>query len=129
MKINEIESSDLEDLLLPNDEHIPTLEEVLNLLKGKLCINIEFKTDDYETVYLTLKMVKEKNMLNQIETSSFLFKVKEHILKATEELELPNKINFGFLIWLDEWEEPELGYENKGDSMNLDSRMITERNE
>lgn len=99
------------------------------MTKGKICINLEFKTDDYETTYLTLKLVKEKGMLHQIDTSSYFFKVRENVMKACEELKIDQKIHFGFLMWLDEWEEPELKPEYKGDSINLDSRMLTAKRE
>jgi len=71
IKINEIDSTELDSIILKNDETIPTLEEMLEVCKGKLYMNIEFKQPDEELMFLVIEMIKKKEMLDQIEISSF----------------------------------------------------------
>ena len=58
--------------LKESNQKIPTLNEVLDLCKDKIFINIELKDPNInETFDGVIKLITSKNMLNQIQISSF----------------------------------------------------------
>lgn len=56
-------------------EPIPTFQEVIDLVKGKMKINIELKANKHEKMLAerTLKIVEENNFLDQVIFTSFKF--------------------------------------------------------
>jgi glycerophosphoryl diester phosphodiesterase len=69
---------------------IPTLDEVLDLLKGKLIVNIEIKALQTSTVGIgmdTVKAVREHNMEDQVIVSSFNPMALRRAKKAGPEIE------------------------------------------
>jgi glycerophosphoryl diester phosphodiesterase len=58
--------------MIETNSKIPTLNEVLDLCKNKIFINIELKDPDLdETFNQVIKLIEEKKMINQIGISSF----------------------------------------------------------
>lgn len=94
-----VHSKDLKDWKLPNDETIPTLEEVLLLCKGKIKVNIELKEENERIVKPTLGLVIKMDMLDQVVFSSFLHTHKDKLEEVKRELNVANNLEFGFLVW------------------------------
>ena len=70
-------------------KEIPTLEEVLDLCKDKIFINIEIKDFQYKLAFnIVIDLIKKKNMLNQISISSLRYQY----LKLIEKFNKNNKI-------------------------------------
>ena len=70
-------------------KEIPTLEEVLDLCKDKIFINIEIKDYQYKLAFnIVIDLIKKKNMLNQISISSLRYQY----LKLIEKFNKNNKI-------------------------------------
>ena len=75
-------------------QNIPTLEQVLDLCKNTIFINIELKDPNInETFNQVIKLLEEKKMLNQIAISSFNINYYDLILKYN--LKHEEKIEFG----------------------------------
>ncbi len=70
------------------NEPVPTLQKVIDLIKGKMKLNIELKTNGHEKKLAerTLKLVEDNNFLDQVIFTSFKFseidKVRELNKKA-----------------------------------------------
>ena len=80
--------------LKETNEKIPTLNEVLDLCKNTIFINIELKDPNIiETFNQVIKLVEEKKMINQIAFSSFNNKYYDLILNYN--LTHEQKIEFG----------------------------------
>ena len=73
---------------------IPSLQEVLDLCKNKIFINIELKDNDLnETFNQVIKLIEEKKMMNQIALSTFNINYYDLIFKYN--LSHEEKIEFG----------------------------------
>lgn len=75
-------ASELQSLEMEQAEHIPTLEEVLRALKGKIQLNIELKQMGNYYPQLeerVLEVIEEFDMLNQVVITSFDFDALEKI--------------------------------------------------
>jgi len=117
-------SKDLKDWKLPNDESIPTLEEVLLLCKDRIHVNIELKEESERVVKPTLELVQRMNMLNQVCFSSFVHKHKGNLEKARQELAIEKELEFGFLVWqLEDFPEYKKTACN-GDTLNIDIELL-----
>jgi len=68
--IAELTYREIRDLDAGNSEKIPTLDEVLDYVQGKMKINIELKVTDIENKVLSA--VKTRNMISDVIISSFL---------------------------------------------------------
>ena len=80
--------------LKETNQKIPTLNEVLNLCKNQIFINIELKDPNViETFNQVINLIEEKKMLNQIALSSFNSKYYGLILNYN--LTHEEKIEFG----------------------------------
>ena len=78
------------------NDKMPTLEEVFQLCKGKLFINIEIKDGRYDKLFpVLIDLIKKYDMFDQISLSSF----KHNYAKYVQEFNQKNekKIEFGFL--------------------------------
>ena len=76
------------------NQKIPTLEEVLDLCKNVIFINIELKDSNInETFNSVIKLIENKKMINQIALTSFNIKYYDLILKYN--LSHEEKIEFG----------------------------------
>lgn len=75
-------------------ESIPTLQEVIDLVKGKMKLNIELKTNKHEKKLAerTLKIVEDNNFLDQVVFTSFKF------AEADKVKELNPKAKVGYLF-------------------------------
>lgn len=76
------------------DEPIPTLQEVINLVKGKMKLNIELKTNKHEKMLAerTLRIVEANNFLDQVVFTSFKF------AEADKIRELNPKAKIGYIF-------------------------------
>ena len=76
-------------------ETVATLEEVFKLAKDKIFINIEMKDPNVEeTLAICAELIEKMDMFNQICMSSF----DHRYYKALREMNLTDKIEFGFLL-------------------------------
>ena len=78
------------------NDKMPTLEEVFQLCKGKLFVNIEIKDGRYDKLFpVLIDLIKKYDMFDQISLSSF----KHNYAKYVQEFNQKNekKIEFGFL--------------------------------
>lgn len=90
-------ASELQSFRVNEDEHIPTLEEVLRALKGKIQLNIELKQmGDYypELEERVLEVIEEFNMLDQVVITSFDFDALERIRQLSRDVRI-GLITFG----------------------------------
>ena len=82
---------------VPGNEPIPTLDEVIQLCKNKIFMNIEIKDKRIEKVFpIVIEIIEKYDIQNQIQLSSFYHefyyeKLKEYNMKNEK------KIEFGFL--------------------------------
>ena len=80
------------------EQKIPTLEEVLDLCKDKIFLNIEIKDPNIEETFdKVVKLLEQKKMFNQIDISSFVHGYHPLIEKYKKEHE--EKIEFGYLYY------------------------------
>jgi len=122
---SKVESKDLKNWRLPNDELIPTLEEVLLLAKDKVNVNIEFKEETQRVVKPTVEMVVKLGMLNQVCFSSFMHKHKIWLEEVRLELNIPHPLEFGFLVWqLQDFGEMLSTTATSSDTLNIDIDLL-----
>ncbi|WP_337031254.1 glycerophosphodiester phosphodiesterase [Paenibacillus illinoisensis] len=96
-RVADYTASELQSFHIKQDEHIPTLEEVLRALKGKIGLNIELK--QMGTCYpqleeKVLEVIKEFSMLDQVVITSFDFDALERIRQLSSEVRI-GLITFG----------------------------------
>ncbi|MET3941557.1 glycerophosphoryl diester phosphodiesterase [Paenibacillus sp. PvP094] len=96
-RVADYSASELQSFHIEQDEHIPTLEEVLRALKGNIGLNIELK--QMGTYYpqleeKVLEVIKEFNMLDQVVITSFDFDALERIRQLSSEVRI-GLITFG----------------------------------
>ncbi|MFK0524328.1 glycerophosphodiester phosphodiesterase [Paenibacillus illinoisensis] len=96
-RVADYTASELQSFCIKQDEHIPTLEEVLRALKGKIGLNIELK--QMGTYYpqleeKVLEVIKEFSMLDQVVITSFDFDALEKIRQLSSEVRI-GLISFG----------------------------------
>ena len=108
-----------------HEQKIPTLEEVLDLCKDKIFLNIELKdTNIEETFNIVVKLIEEKKMFNQIDISSFVHGYYDFIQKYNNEHN--EKIEFGFLYHgQTDKEFIPYKFENSGNTMNVYQKDVT----
>lgn len=110
---------------LPNDELIPTLEEVLLMAKDKINVNIEFKEETQRVVKPTVEMVIKLGMLNQVCFSSFMHKHKTWLEEVRLELNIPHPLEFGFLVWqLQDFGDLLTNTATSTDTLNIDIDLL-----
>jgi len=127
--ISKINHEDLESLLLKNGERILSLEEVLDVCKDKITLNIEFKDPNEEIVGITLGLIQERNMLKQVTFSAF-----HHFLRNTLAEEVVKRgirvpISFGFLSNVYQPRFPAYEDTFPGDALNIDVRFLRQNRE
>ncbi|PYY25201.1 glycerophosphodiester phosphodiesterase [Paenibacillus illinoisensis] len=96
-RVADYSASELQSFHIKQDEHIPTLEEVLRALKGKIGLNIELKQMGAYYPHLeekVLEVIKEFNMLDQVVITSFDFDALERIRQLSSEVRI-GLITFG----------------------------------
>jgi len=117
-------AEDLKKMRLPNDETIPTLEEVLLLCKDRIHVNIELKEESYRVIKPTLELVQRMDMFDQVCFSSFVHKHKQNVEDARKELSLERNLEFGFLVWTLQDFETYLQVASVGDALNIDIELL-----
>lgn len=125
--VNNVTFEELRKLEYKKDpeEKIPTLEEVLDLCKDKIFLNIEIKDSQIEETFnLVVKLLEEKKMFNQIDISSFVHGYHEFVDQYNKTHD--EKIEFGFL-YDDKTEKKFIPYkfENSGSTMNVYQKDVT----
>ena len=91
--INNVTYDYIQKMNLNNKEKgIPTLEEVLDICKNKIFINIELKDYQYELTFnIVTNLIAKKNMFNQISLSSYRYKyyslIEEFNINHSEKIE------------------------------------------
>lgn len=110
-----------------DEQTVPTFNDVLDLCKNKIFINVELKDPNInETFTEVIKLIEEKKMINQIAISSFIHDYYDLILKYNNEHD--EKIEFGFL-YHDKNEKgakiKPVNFNYKGFSMNIYQKDIT----
>ena len=125
--VNNVTFEELRKLEYKKDpeEKIPTLEEVLDLCKDKIFLNIEIKDSQIEETFnLVVKLLEEKKMFNQIDISSFVHGYHEFVDQYNKTHD--EKIEFGFL-YEDKTEKKFIPYkfENSGSTMNVYQKDVT----
>jgi glycerophosphoryl diester phosphodiesterase len=107
------------------EQKIPTLEEVLDLCKDKIFLNIELKDGQIEETFnIVVKLIEERNMLDQIDISSFRHEYYKCIEKYNEEHQ--KKIEFGYLYYDKKDKEfIPYNYEHSGNTMNVYHKDVT----
>lgn len=95
--VNNLKLSEIKKLKTKKtNQEIPTLEEVLDLCKNKIFINIEIKDPNInETFEKLIYLLEKKEMINQIAISSFHHQYYD--LVKIYNLNHENKIEFGFI--------------------------------
>jgi len=124
--IGEIEFESLKTYTLRNGEKIPTLEEVLDLCKGKVHVNIEIKETREEVIEKVLELLEERNMFQEITFSSFNHTLREQLTRRVGLRRITEKVSFGFLMELEEIKFPDYQLAQPGDSINVDIRYLQE---
>ena len=125
-KLTEIDSHDLKNYTLLNGEKILFFEEVLDLCKDKISINIEIKDTREEIVENILDMLLEKDMLGQVSFSSFHHYLRKKLTSEVQKRGIKEDLSFGFLNHIYDLRFPEYGVDTlPGDSLNLDIRYLT----
>jgi glycerophosphoryl diester phosphodiesterase len=76
---------------------VPLLDEVFNITKNKICVNVEFKGEDLNGALEVLKLCVKYDNLEQVHFSSFNWKFAEALDKARKELNIAARQPFGFL--------------------------------
>ncbi|MBE0525524.1 MAG: glycerophosphodiester phosphodiesterase [Candidatus Thorarchaeota archaeon] len=99
-------------------EKIPTLEEVLDYVRGKMKINIELKVTDIEKEVLTL--VNERKMISDVTISSFL----HGTLISTRRLD--NSVSTAVLVSKLQDEMISYVMEHEANALNPDYKVLTQ---
>ena len=126
--VNNITLEELLKLKLKGDEDqkVPTFNEVLDLCKNKIFINIEIKDPNInDTFNEVIKLIEEKKMIDQIAISSFHHEYYNLISKYNGEHN--EKIEFGFL-YFDKAEKDNFKpykFNTNGCSMNIYQKDVT----
>jgi len=128
--IPSIEYKDLYKYTLKNGETIPSLAEVLDICKGKICLNIEVKESKEIVMAKVLDLLQERQMFDQITFSSFLHYHRETLTKEISLRRLEHKVTFGFLMRVINPRLPNYEVEcREGDSLNVDIRYLENHRE
>ena len=105
--VNNITFEEIRKLEFKKDpeQKIPTLEEVLDLCKDKIFLNIEIKDSQIEETFnIVVKLIEKRKMFNQIDISSFVHGYyplvekynKEHEEKIEVPIYMPGFVPDGF---------------------------------
>lgn len=114
---------------LPNGDYIPTLNELLELCKGKLDVNIELKGENLDLLSKVFEIVEKTKMFDSICISSFYHPFYEKFLELKKSFKIKGNICFGFLLWQENDSRqffdniPKRFFENKN-SINLELTLL-----
>jgi len=123
--ISQIHSDDMRKFTLYNGETVPTLAEVMDTCKDKVCLNIEIKEVREEVIEKVLDLIEERNMFDQVTFSSFNHYLREKLIKEMEIRKLDHRLTFGFLMRVIDPTMPNYGVQTRpGDSINIDIRFL-----
>jgi glycerophosphoryl diester phosphodiesterase len=129
IKIGEVYSYDLGKYTLRNGEKIPTLEEVLDTCKDKICLNIEIKETRELVIEKVLELVIAKKMLEQINFSSFQHYLRDTLHTEVKKRNLEDRVTFGYLMRIQDKAIRNYDEAQPGDSLNIDIRFLEQQRE
>jgi len=95
--VYEMTLQELRSQTVLNGNVVPLLDEVFDLTKNKICLNIEFKGEDLRTPEEVLRLCLAHDNLEQVQFSSFNWKFAEAYDAARESLRILYRAPFGFL--------------------------------
>ncbi|CAI2380017.1 unnamed protein product [Moneuplotes crassus] len=117
--ITEITLEQIKRYELPNGDHIPTFEELLDVCAGKIVMNIEIKDPNKEVCQIVLDIIKQRELTREaVNFSSF----HHEILTALKEID--DNFDFGYLYRSEEELDPEY-YPHHGESVNIAINHVT----
>jgi len=129
-KIGNIELKDLNNYTLHNGEKIPTLAEVFDTCRDKVCLNIEVKETKEEVMGKIVDLLAERNMFDQVYFSSFNHGHRETLTREVKSRNIVTGVSFGFLMSITNIQFP--NYDSgvqSGDALNLDIRYLEKNRE
>lgn len=119
-KITELTLEQIKSLDLPENEEVPTLEELLDLCAGKIHLNVEIKDPNIEICQIVMDMLKDRGYTGEtVCFSSF----KHHILKELKNID--PSFPCGYLYEYDEAMDVAY-YPEHGDSVNIPYSHLTQ---
>jgi len=124
VKIGDVESQDLGKYTLRNGQKIPTLAEVFDTCKDKVCLNIEIKETKEEVIEKVLDLLEAKDMFEQAYFSSFNHYLRGKIAKEVELRSIKDKVAFGYLVRIQDKTFRSFDDAQSGDSLNMDIRFL-----
>jgi glycerophosphoryl diester phosphodiesterase len=129
IKIGEVYAEDLKQYTLRNGEKIPTLADVLDTCKDKICLNIEIKETRELVIEKSLDLLIERKMLDQINFSSFQHYMREKLLREMTIRNMEDRVTFGYLMRITDKVISNYEAAHPGDSLNLDIRFLEQQRE
>jgi glycerophosphoryl diester phosphodiesterase len=127
--IGQIDSKDLKKYTLRNGEKIPTLAEVFDTCKDKICQNIEIKETKEEVIEKVLDLIQEKKLFDQINFSSFNHYLRDKLNREVKDRKIEDQVTFGYLNRITDNKIRNYDEARAGDSLNLDIRFLEQQRE
>jgi len=118
-KINDLELEQIKSIVLPNNETIPTFEELLEVCANKIRLNIELKDKNIELCQLVLDMLYEKEVTPEM---AWFTSFDHNMLKEIKRLDPSFEV--GYLYEPTDMMAPEY-YSKNGDSWNICINMLS----
>jgi len=122
-KINQYDYFEISKIKLENNHIIPKLEDVFQLCKNKIFLNLEIKDTNHKLAFDEVyKLIVDFNMHNQVAISSFYHDYYQEIKIKN----LDSQIEFGFLYDIAELRINEINFEFMNSTLNFYFREINE---
>jgi glycerophosphoryl diester phosphodiesterase len=117
--ISDLTLEQVKSITLPNNEKIPTLEEVLSLCRDRMNLNLEIKDKKIDICQIVLDLLGKYNFdKNSVVFSSFEHKVMDHMKTLDPSYKL------GYLYEYYDQMDPDY-YPKHGDSCNIPYNHLT----
>ena len=120
--INDIPLEHLKQIVLPNGERIPTLEELIDEFHGKVVFNCEVKEASPEFAQILIDLLMNRDVTEGFVVSSFLTKQLDLIGTLAQEQGLKITIAYGY-EFIDTMQPDE--YLRSGDIITFDYKCMT----
>jgi glycerophosphoryl diester phosphodiesterase len=117
--VDDMTLAQVKSITLPNEEKIPTLEEVLELWKDKIRLMLDIKSKNLEVIQIIFDMLKDKGYTkDSVNFVSF----DHNLLKEIKKLD-PEYLCGYLYEWYDEMDQEY--YLNNGDTWNVPISHLT----